>query len=280
MSEPIEPGQELVETPPQDAAPAGDPQAQEGEDGKNADEVAAEGDEPDEDTAEEKKLSRFQRFKQEQEQIVLEKERELRYWRDVALKQAPVEPAKADADPEPQLSDFDGQGIDAYLRAHQQWSSKALLAQARREAAEAVRQEREHAKLSAQVIEARKEHKDWDEVMARSTVPAMQDTAEFIISSDLGTKLAYHLAKNPSEHQRLNNLPSVRRLAELGKLEDRLSTGTAATPAPATTKAPAKLSTVKGSAVVSSDPAEAARLGREAWKAANAQRVAVKAAKR
>jgi hypothetical protein len=275
MSEPLEPGEELVDQTTEEAATDGDPQAQEGENQETDTEVADEGDElSDEDTAGERKLSRFQRFKQEQEALVLEKERELRYWRDVALKQAPVEPAaKAEEDLEPQLNDFDGQSIDAYLQAHTKWTQKQLLAQARKEAAEAVRQERQNAILQAQVAEARKELKDWDEVMARSHIPAMQDTAEFILSSELGPKLAYHLAKNPTEHQRLNNLPPVRRLAELGKLEDRLSAGKAAAVAPVATKAPAKLSSVKGSTVVTTDTAVAARQGREAWKAARAAAV-------
>ena len=228
--------------------------------------------EPEEEPGEAPKVSRFQAFKQQQEQIVLEKERELRYWRELALKQAPVEPAPAAVvDAEPQLSDFDGQSIDAYLQAHSKWAQKTMMAQARQEALEAVRQEKQQATLQQKVQEARKTLPDWDEVMANNQVPALEDTAQFLLMSDVGPQLAYHLQKNPSEHQRLNSLPQMRRLAELGKLEDKLSANPVVTPKKVT-QAPTKMSTPSGSAPVTLDPAIAARSGYAAWKVANEAR--------
>lgn len=281
MSEQIEPGEELVEDT-KEAAPEGDPQAQEGEDGNAGETVdqEAEVELAAEDTAREQKLSRFQRFKQEQEERLLEKEREIRYWRDAALKQAPPEQAQqAEQELEPQLSDFDGHGIDVYLKAHQKWAQKQFVAEARRVGQETVEAERVNRDFQAKVEVTRKKYPDFDATMVKAREIQMSgDSSEFILGSEIPGELGYYLAKNPAEARRLNSLTPIRRLAELGKLEDRLSAGTVV--APTATKAPAKLTAVKGSAVITSDPAEAARHGREAWKAANAQRVAAKSAKR
>ncbi len=72
-----------------------------------------------------------------------------------------------------------------------------------------------------------------------------------ITESDMAAKLFAHLATNEAELARLKALPPYRQAAEIGKLEDKLSSA----PAPRTSKAPAPINPVgsRGSAANSAD---------------------------
>jgi hypothetical protein len=54
-------------------------------------------------------------------------------------------------------------------------------------------------------------------------IPVSGPLYEAIMDSDMGEKLVYHLAKNPSEAERINKLGPLAQIRELGKLEDKLS---------------------------------------------------------
>jgi hypothetical protein len=86
--------------------------------------------------------------------------------------------------------------------------------------------------------------KDWDAVVAAATVsPSHPDVAMAILESEKGPHLAYYLSKHPEKVQELNSLPLRRALAEIGRLEVRL------TPSPKKeTRAPAPVPAVKGGA--------------------------------
>ena len=92
--------------------------------------------------------------------------------------------------------------------------------------------------------------------------------------SEAGPLITYHLAKNPEEHARLNSMSPFRRVAELGKLEDKLmAQKPAARKSKDVTSAPEKLSDIKGTSALASDPGVAARTGGyAAWKAADTAR--------
>lgn len=219
------------------------------------------------------KQSRFQRQRATYEAKLADEAREKEYWRNLALNNQGKPPVQtAPEDNEPKLEDFDGQGIDAFLKAHTTWVQRQVLQQARVEAQRQTEVARIQATLESRVNATKKEISDWDEVIASSEVPAEQDTAEFLVESDIGPKIAYHLAKFPDEHERLNKMSHARRMAELGKLEDRLSTK-APVAEKRNTSAPSKMTQVKGTANVNVDPGTAARTGGyKAWKAAQASR--------
>lgn len=92
-----------------------------------------------------------------------------------------------------------------------------------------------HAKASAEfsarvegVIEAgRKAYPDFDATVnaavKEGNLPTKGPLYEAIMDSDIGEKLAYHLAKNEDESERIQKLSVYGQLRELGKLEDRLS---------------------------------------------------------
>lgn len=92
--------------------------------------------------------------------------------------------------------------------------------------------------------DVRKIVKDWDKVVASATVsPSHPDVAMAILESEKGPHLAYYLSKHPEKVHELNSLPLRRALAEIGRLEVRL------TPSPKKeTRAPAPVPAVKGGA--------------------------------
>src|ERR1700749_24609 len=93
------------------------------------------------------------------------------------------------------------------------------------------RSTRERAQLEAKVLasanEARKTHSDFDEVMSsvKGTPADMvpQFVLTYITESDQSGEMAYFLAKNPDETQRIAKLSPIRGIAELGKLEAKLT---------------------------------------------------------
>lgn len=89
-----------------------------------------------------------------------------------------------------------------------------------------------------------KEIPDYQEVIDGSDAIARHHILNYLIESDIGPKLQYHLAKNPDVLDRLNQLSPIKAIAELGKLETKLE------------KAPEqKADTGKLSAIVSQAPA-------------------------
>jgi hypothetical protein len=95
------------------------------------------------------------------------------------------------------------------------------------------------------------------------------DTVHFIKESELGPQLTQYLGMHVEELVRLNKLSQTRRLAELGKIEDKLEAKKAPPATKKVTGAPTKLTDVKGTPVITADPDAAARTGGyAAWKAA------------
>ena len=92
--------------------------------------------------------------------------------------------------------------------------------------------------------DVRKIVKDFDTVVAAATVsPTNQDVAMAILESEKGPHIAYYLSKHPEKVLEINDMSTRRALAEIGRLEVRL------TPAPKkVSKAPAPVAPVRGSA--------------------------------
>lgn len=82
--------------------------------------------------------------------------------------------------------------------------------------------------LVESVIEAgRKAYADFDatinDAVEDGVLPTKGPLYEAIMDSDMGEKLAYHLAKNPADAERIQKLSVLGQIRELGKLEDKLS---------------------------------------------------------
>lgn len=230
---------------------------------------------------ENKKQSRFQRQQARYEAQLAQQQAEIEFLRKLAVGAAPQSNEPVGEDAEPRLEDFEGRSITEYIQARDRYLENRLITAAEQRAKEAFAREQHRVLMEQRVNQVKQELTDWDEVMAQAAedpVHPHQDTVEFIIESEIGPKLGYYLAKNPDEHEKLNKMSAVKRVAELARLEDRLRNNSEPAVAPKkVTAAPVKLSETRGrSTPVTLDPAAAARQGYAAWKAANEARRAAK----
>lgn len=100
---------------------------------------------------------------------------------------------------------------------------------------------------------------DFHEVMSESTAKLTQAMADAIVTADdAGPKIAYYLAKNPEEAERIAGLAEHLQAREIWKLEAKASE-----PVKKPSKAPAPIDPVKGKGGVSDsdepDPADTAK---------------------
>lgn len=77
-------------------------------------------------------------------------------------------------------------------------------------------------------------------------VPMSPEIGEVCLESELGPQLAYFLANNVDEVERINGLPASKRYVELGKLEAKLASTGVETKKIAVSKAPAPITPVSG----------------------------------
>ena len=188
----------------------------------NTDDVGEEGEETDEPKKQKRGFAkRIERFNQK----LSAKEAEIEYWKQVALKagvQESPQPAQQVATgTKPKIQDYPD--LETYTEALTDWKLQQSLSQVQQQTA---------IMQTAKTYEARLEQfkqtaRDFDDVMTEfvedygnMNVPEVIQVA---MESDVGPQLAYHLAKNTNEFERIAKLPPHRRLLELGKLEDKIS---------------------------------------------------------
>ncbi len=131
---------------------------------------------------------------------------------------------------EPKLSDFDGD-LDAYIPARVKWEREQERAQEEFKAKSQSWQTR--------TAEAAKQYEDWEDY-SDVALPLTADMRDFLIESEVGPQIGYHLAKDLQNAQRIQGLPPLQRVKELTKLELAIS-GTMTSPdkpKPAVSKAP------------------------------------------
>lgn len=115
----------------------------------------------------------------------------------------------------------------------------------------------EHAKrtqtFEEKISEFKKTAQDFDEVISEiedvNGTPALHDA---ILSSDLGPKLLYELAKNPKELERINSLPPAAVYKEIGKLEAKFEQKSSPAPVVKTTNAPRPIKPVGANSTAAS----------------------------
>jgi hypothetical protein len=159
-------------------------------------------------------------------------------------------------DSEPTIDKFDN--FDEYVSAKAKWIAKQELEStlSEREKAQAAAREAAARQQSVEswtkrVSAATAEMPDFEDVIASSDVPMTDVMQQSIMESDIGPKLAYHLATHPEEAYKIAQLPPIRAVAALGRLEERLET---AKPATKPTQAPPPVQPVGTRATASKDP--------------------------
>lgn len=197
-----------------------------------------------------KKKGGFQRRidKLTQDRKALEAENE-------ALKQklAGGTPAAAAAEPAAKPKPDDFTSYDDYVEALSDW--KVEQAEAKREAKrQAEEGKRREQAAQAELVNAWKGRAekfaetapDFDDVLAAVKTPISQALYQTLLDSEHGPAIAYDLAKNPKEIERLNALSPIAAAREIGRLEAARVKAADATPTKQTkvTKAPEPISPV------------------------------------
>lgn len=198
-------------------------------------------------------------------------EREAAYWKQQA--QA-TQTAAA-----PKLADFDSHDeFDQAMLQHRidEGVNRGLTKTAEQQATKFV-QEAQSAAAEAynqRATEIVTRIPDFVEVVSKSSVPMSPALHEALMDSEKGPDLVYHLAKNPAEAERLNNM-SVRQMdREIGRLESTFGLATKPPPPAArTTSAPAPIKPgSQASAPANTDPNKMDQAQFEAWAKANGSR--------
>lgn len=169
---------------------------------------------------------------------------------------------------EPKLENFDN--FDAYVAAKAEWIAERKIEQTlteREKRQMAEREAAEHRKTAEgwtrRMAEATAEMPDFEEVLASSDVPMTPAMQQAIMESDIGPKVAYHLALHPDEAIQIANMSPIRAAAALGRIEERL----AARPTKGVSGAPEPIKPVGGTrATAQKDPANMTDAEFAAWR--------------
>lgn len=177
-----------------------------------------------------------------------EAEREAAYWRQRA--EAATAPTEAKAE-KPTPDKFNDYG--EYVEALTEWKAdekvRAAMAERDQQQAKVAQQSAQDVRAQTwaeRVSAASKSIADFDEVLSTADVAVADHVREAILDSEAGPKLAYHLAKNPAEADRISRLSPTQAAMALGRIEASF----AAPPPPVSkpvTKAPAPLSALNTS---------------------------------
>ena len=132
------------------------------------------------------------------------------------------EPVRATIEGKPQASQFN----DAfeYAEALAEWSAENALKQ--RDAEEVQRkakkaQDKVLNNWNEKIAKAKNTLPDFDKMVQSSTTVVSNEIRDSILESDVGPQLLYHLASNEDFAQKLTEMPLVKALREIGRLEAR-----------------------------------------------------------
>ena len=117
-------------------------------------------------------------------------------------------------------------------------------------------------------MEVAKEIPDLDEVLEKANLEIPAALAHVIMKREAGPRLAYYLAKNPEECQRIADMDHEDAVLELGLIEASFG-NSSPQPKPRVSRAPAPISPVRstGSTSIHKDPSEMSQREYEKWRA-------------
>ncbi|MBT9177559.1 MAG: hypothetical protein DDT20_01894 [Firmicutes bacterium] len=205
-----------------------------------------------------RKQSKFQRRLDRQKAARVAAETETRLLREQLTKlEAQIKPQQG----EPKQEDFND--FAEYQRALSKYDAAQMLDEklkSEREVQSGREKQAREATRNAEVAEAWAEReksfqaatKDYLDVVnpfLETEIDALSQNARIAIAeSPVGPALLFYLASNPDEADRIAELSAVRQIAELGKLETKVTM-----PARKTTSAPAPANILSGARTVSHD---------------------------
>lgn len=236
-------------------------------------------DESKDDSSKPKKKGGFKKRIERFQKQLSEKDQELAYWREQALKgskgdkpeQKPEIEAKSDA--KPKVDDFDS--IEAYTEALTDWKISQKQKEFERKEIETKAKaefKNQFDSFQSKVAEFSKTQDDFNEVIEDvDDIPLSVGLQESILTSDVGPQVMYELAKNREELERINRLSPIAQAREIGKIEARLGEKNQKKPEAKVSKAPAPVSPVgtKGSLKTTKSPDEMTFQEYKKWREQN-----------
>jgi uncharacterized protein YozE (UPF0346 family) len=217
-----------------------------------------------------KKKGGFQRRIDKLNKRVSSTEEERDYWREQALKKGEIQtPKPQESTVEKTAKDMTGkpdpdkfETVADYLEAVADWKyeQRVQKAEADKKVAEAKSTyEKSISTFQEKRDEFKKSVADYDEALdSVEHIPLSVALHDFILESEHGPQLAYELAKNPDEYERVSKLSPLALYREMGKMEAKISPASTSEKTPnKITKAPAPIKPVSRGAVTSTkDPGE------------------------
>lgn len=98
-----------------------------------------------------------------------------------------------------------------------------------------------------QVELSKEKHPDWDEAIAENgDMMAFNETHQAIREHENGSEIFYYLMKNPEAAKKLEKMPVLRQIAEVGRISAVLERSDAPAPVKPRTAAPAPITPVSG----------------------------------
>ena len=189
---------------------------------QNAEPAPAEAKEP----AVDKVQKRIDKLTREKYQLRGELEA-LRRDREESRKPAPVPQERTTQAGEPRLEQFDN--LEDYVSAKAEWvaDSKLNKAFSEREQKQTQQSEEKRQRSLAEgwqkrLDAARSTLEDLDDVIESADVPLTQAMAESIMESDQGPAVAYYLARNPAEAEKLAGMTPSAVARAIGRIEAKL----------------------------------------------------------
>ncbi|HEY6022070.1 MAG TPA: hypothetical protein VIY48_20035, partial [Candidatus Paceibacterota bacterium] len=148
----------------------------------------------------------------------------------IAAAKAETHPA-VDAFPVPRPIQGPEEAYDDFVIRLQDWVlDKRQFHQgiADKKAAEVKTIQTTREKASAQIAAGQAKYPDFQEVVSEVVMPNSIITE--ILDSEIGHDLAYHLAQNPVELDRISALPQNKQIKEIARLEDKIRAGAVTKP--------------------------------------------------
>lgn len=160
---------------------------------------------------------------------------------------------------EPRIENFND--FDEYVAAKAEWIAskkinETLAEREQRTAAErvAAAQGRAVENWNKRLAETTAELPDFEEVVGGSDLPMTELMRDAIIESEMGPKIAYWLANNPQEAQKIAGMSPFQTVAAIGRIEERLESQAKAPKK--TTSAPPPVKPVGSKASATKDPGQ------------------------
>lgn len=152
-----------------------------------------------------------------------EAERQAEYWREQAMRGQPAEAEQPATEPDPAQYEY-GEADGRYIRDLARHEARQEFQRAAQEQSAAQEAHTIDTAWQARQAAFAAKTPDYHQlVIANPALPITAQMAEAIKTSDVGPDVAYHLAKNPAEAQRIAILTPIAQAREIGRLEARVA---------------------------------------------------------